>query len=96
MENSKRTTRSKPVDPRRKQKTVVVNHQPTELRIIRIWTTEKETQTEPEDFTWTQQQQNEYEEFKRALMRFTVELFTIVSPEEPDQEHQGQHGLGQV
>ena len=76
------SSRDQPSDPRRRKRRAT--GKPLDLKPIKVWKDDKETQTSGEDEDLSPEQQAEFEALKAELVRLTLELCSAITPEEPD------------
>jgi len=76
-----------PSDPRRRKRRAA--GRPLDLKPIKVWRDDKETQTSGEDEDLSPEQQAEFEALKAELVRLTLELCPAITPEEPDESDDG-------
>lgn len=73
----------KPKDPRRSRRSGRQEKAKINLKIIKPWKEENSTQTEKDDFNWTQSQQEEVERLEEDIRKLTKSICLIDSPDSP-------------
>lgn len=73
----------KPKDPRRSRRSGRQKKAKINLKIIKPWKEENSTQTEKDDFNWTQSQQEEVERLEEDIRKLTKSICLIDSPDSP-------------